>query len=524
MILVLFIIVPLAAGLLSWSLGRWKSGLPPWISLTAMATDLALALFLWVAHYDQFRLAGQGKWLIELNREWIPQLGISFHLALDSLSLILVTLTAFLGIMAVVSSWTEIKDRAGFFHFNLMFVLAGIIGVFLSVDLFLFYFFWELMLVPMYFIIALWGHENRIYAAVKFFLFTQLSGLLMLAAILGIYFIHGRNTGSYTFDYMQLMGTSISTSSARWLMLGFLAAFAVKLPVVPVHTWLPDAHTEAPTAGSIILAGLLLKTGAYGLLRFVVPLFPEASLNFAPAAMVLGVIGILYGAFMAFAQTDIKRLVAYTSVSHMGFVFLGVFAFNTLALQGAVMQIVCHGISTGALFFIAGALQERMHTRDMSSMGGLWSAVPRIASIALFFALASLGLPGLGNFAAEFLILVGTYQVTILMTVLATVGLVTATVYALWMMQAAFFGPNKKGWKLPDFTAHEMAVMAVMVITLIWLGLYPQPLLNTASQPLNDIQKIVTGKQAAIENQIVALPESAGFRAVQAVSDIETNQ
>jgi NADH-quinone oxidoreductase subunit M len=523
MILLLFIVVPLAAGLLSWFIGRSNSRLPVWISLSAMVIDLVLALFIWAGHYDQFGLAGQGKWLIEVNREWIPQFGITFHLAMDSLSLILVTLTAFLGITAVVSSWTEIKDRAGFFHFNLMFVLAGIIGVFLSIDLFLFYFFWELMLVPMYFLIALWGHENRIYAAVKFFLFTQFSGLLMLAAILGLYFIHGGNTGSYTFDYMQLIGTSMSPSSAKWLMLGFLTAFAVKLPVVPVHTWLPDAHTEAPTAGSVILAGLLLKTGAYGLLRFVIPLFPEAALDFAPIAMFLGVIGILYGAVMAFAQRDIKRLVAYTSVSHMGFVLLGIFALNTLALQGAVMQIVCHGISTGALFFIAGALQERVHTRDMGSMGGLWSAVPRIASIALFFALASLGLPGLGNFAAEFLILVGAYQVNIPMTVLATAGLVTATIYALWMTQTTFFGPNKKGWKLPDFTAREMVVMSLMIITLVWLGLYPQPLLNTAKEPLSDLQEIVTGKQTVIEKQTTGLP-GAGSGIVQATSDREDRQ
>ena len=495
MILILLILIPLAGGILAWLINRWTPALSRWASLVAMTADLVLVSAFWAIHYSSIGLTYKGAWLAEISREWIPQLGITFHLAMDSLSLILVALTSFLGIIAVISSWTEIKERTGFFHFNLMAVLSGIIGVFLALDLFLFYFFWELMLVPMYFLIAIWGHENRFYASVKFFIFTQLSGLLMLFAILGLFFIHGRNTGIYTFDYTQLLGTSLSSAEATWLMLGFLIAFAVKLPVVPFHSWLPDAHTEAPTAGSVILAGLLLKTGAYGLLRFVIPLFPDASLSFAPAAMVFGVIGILYGAVMAFAQTDLKRLVAYTSVSHMGFVILGIFAWNTLALQGAVMQIVCHGISTGALFIIAGALQERLGTRDINRMGGLWSAVPRIGAAALFFALASLGLPGLGNFVAEFLVLIGTYKINIAVTVFATAGLVTATVYSLWMIHVTFFGANKEKWKVPDFSLREMAVMSVMMIMLVLLGLYPQPLINTAGQSLNNLQEIVRVKQ-----------------------------
>jgi NADH-quinone oxidoreductase subunit M len=265
----------------------------------------------------------------------------------------------------------------------------------------------------------------------------------------------------------------------------------VKLPVVPLHTWLPDAHTEAPTAGSVILAGLLLKTGAYGLLRFVVPLFPQAAVSFAPVAMVLAVIGILYGALLAFAQTDLKRLVAYTSVSHMGFVLLGVFAWNELALQGVVLQIVCHGISTGALFILVGALQERTHTRDMRRLGGLWSTVPGLGGVTLLFALASLGLPGLGNFVGEFLVLIGTYRVNTLMTILAALGLVTATIYALWMIQHIFHGPNAGGWQLRDLSAREMAMMAAMIAAIVWLGLYPQPGLDTAKRSLHHLQHIV---------------------------------
>jgi NADH-quinone oxidoreductase subunit M len=525
MILVLLIIIPLAAGILSWFLSRRNSKLPAWISLIALIADLGLALFIWSKYYGHFGLSGRGEWMIEINREWIPQLGINFHLAMDSLSLILVSLTAFLGIMAVLSSWTEIKNQIGFFHLNLMAILAGIIGVFLALDLFLFYFFWELMLVPMYFLISIWGHEKRVSASIKFFIFTQLSGLFMLLAILGLYFIHGKNTGTYTFDYMHLLGTSMTPSTSMWLMLGFLIAFAVKLPVVPVHSWLPDAHTEAPTAGSIVLAGLLLKTGAYGLLRFVVPLFPEAAFSFTPVAMALAVIGILYGAVMAFSQTDLKRLVAYTSISHMAFVFLGVFAWNTLALQGVVMQIVCHGISTGALFMLVGALQERIHTREISRMGGLWATVPRMGAVGLFFALASLGLPGLGNFVAEFLVLIGTYRTNISMTVLATLGLITATIYSLRMIQVVFFGLNKEGWKVRDFSLREMYAMSVLIISLVLLGLYPQPLFNTAEQSLYNLQKIAREYRTTIdEKETQADSASDTGRGIQPAPDNRGNQ
>jgi NADH-quinone oxidoreductase subunit M len=524
MILILLIFIPLAGGLLSCFLNLWNFRLTRWVSLSAITADLILILVLWATHYSSFGLSYQGAWLVEINLVWIPQLGINFHFAMDSLSLILVTLTAFLGVMAVLSSWTEVRNQIGFFHLNLMAILTGIIGVFLAVDLFLFYFFWELMLVPMYFLIAIWGHEKRLYASIKFFIFTQLSGLLMLMAILGLYFIHGKNTGTYTFDYMHLLGTTMTSTTAMWLMLGFLIAFAVKLPVVIVHSWLPDAHTEAPTAGSVILAGLLLKTGAYGLLRFVVPLFPDAAFSFTPVAMVIAVIGILYGAVMAFAQTDLKRLVAYTSISHMGFVFLGIFAWNTLALQGAVMQVVCHGISTGALFILVGALQERIHTREISHMGGLWSAVPRMGAVGLFFALASLGLPGLGNFVAEFLVLIGTYKTNIAMTVFATAGLITATVYSLWMIHVTFFGLNKEGWKIPDLSLREMSTMFVMVISLVLLGLYPQPLLNTAEQSLNNLQKIVREQQTAIAKQEMHTdPPSDNSRTSQTMPDGRRN-
>jgi NADH-quinone oxidoreductase subunit M len=490
MILIWLIVIPAAAGLAGWLLERWSSRATRWVCLAAMIADLLLVLWIWHRQGANLALTAHGPWLIQVRYAWIPQLGISFFLALDGLSLLLVLLTAFLGVMSVACSWTGIQKQVGFFHMNLMWILAGIIGVFLALDFFLFYFFWELMLVPMYFLIAIWGHENRTYAAIKFFLFTQLSGLLMLAAILGLYFIHGRATGTYTFDYTQLLGTALSPAAGLWLMLGFFIAFAVKLPMVPFHPWLPDAHTEAPTAGSVILAGLLLKTGAYGLIRFVIPLFPEAARSIAPAAMILGVIGILYGATMAFAQNDLKRLVAYTSVSHMGFVLVGVFAWTMPALQGSVIVILAHGVTTGALFILVGDLQDRIHTRDMNRMGGLWTTVPRLSGLVLFFALASLGLPGLGNFVGEFLVLLGTFRVSVPITAIAAGGLVFSVVYALWMVQDAFQGRPKETWAIRDSSPRELAIQTVLIAAIVWIGLYPAPFFQAAHGALDALHGI----------------------------------
>lgn len=480
MILVWLVFIPIIGGLVARLAGNYGENAPRWVSVAALAVDLVLVIGVWLG-------AGmiQGQWLVQAGFAWIPELGIGFHLAMDGLSLILVALTLFLGICAVVSSWTEVRDRVGLFHLNIMFTLAGIIGAFLAVDLFLFYFFWELMLIPMFLIIALWGHEKRRYASIKFFIFTQAGSLLMLVAILALFFIHGRATGVYTFRYTELLGAPMGYATEFLLMLAFFAAFAVKLPVFPVHTWLPDAHTEAPTAGSVILAGLLLKTGGYGLIRFVIPLFPEASASFAPIAFVLAVIGIIYGALLAFGQTDLKRLVAYTSVSHMGFVLLGIYAWNELALQGALMQMVAHGISTGALFMLVGTLQERLHSRELSMMGGFWSSAPKMGAAALVFALASLGLPGLGNFVAEFLVLLGAFNVSPEAAILSASGLVLSAIYSLWIIQRVFHGPEKTA--VPDFQRRETATMASMVVIIVWLGLFPQTVLDLFGQTLRSL-------------------------------------
>ncbi len=486
MILAWLIIIPLIGGLLAWFAAGKNASAARWISLVALAIDSILLALFWSGSSQT--MPGSGTWLVELSTPWIPQLGIGFHLAMDGLSLVMVALTLFLGMISVLCSWTEIRERVGFFHMNLMAILSGILGVFLSLDLFLFYFFWELMLVPMYFLISIWGHENRVYASLKFFLFTQAGGLLMLLSILGLYFIHGSNTGIYTFDYSLLLGTALTPKAAFWLMLGFFISFAVKLPMVPFHPWLPDAHTEAPTAGSVILAGLLLKTGAYGLLRFVLPLFPGAVLAAAPMIMIISVIGIIYGAMLALAQTDLKRLVAYTSVSHMGFVLLGIFAGTSTALQGAVMQMLAHGVSTGALFIIVGMIQERIHTRDMDSMGGLWSSVPRLSVVGMVFCLASLGLPGFGNFVAEFMVLLGTYHVSAIVTAFAATGLIFAAIYSLWMVQRVLHGEPRRVCSMHDLSMRETGIMAALVIAIFWLGLYPRPFLNATSPALSSIQ------------------------------------
>jgi NADH-quinone oxidoreductase subunit M len=491
--LVVLILLLLVGGLVAWQAERLDTGLPRWVALASVGAALlylvTIVARLPAEHFSLVPEAQDGTtWLLHLKLAWIPRFGIALELAMDGLSLLLLALTLLLGLVAVAASWSEIDFKPGLFQANLLWTLAGVCGVFLALDLFLFFLFWEVMLIPMYLLIAIWGHENRAYAAMKFFIFTQASGLLMLLAIVVLAWQGLAQNGSLSFSYFDLLGLPLDGRVAWWTMLGFFLAFTVKLPAFPFHTWLPDAHTQAPTAGSVLLAGILLKTGAYGLLRFCIPLFPEASMHLAPAAMALGLAGIVYGALLAFAQSDFKRLVAYSSVSHMGFILLGLYAWNSLALQGAVMQMVAHGVSTAALFMLAGALQQRLHTRDMTRMGGLWHQAPRMGACAMFFAVASLGLPGLGNFVAEILVLLGLFAVQPWLAAIAALGLITAAIYALWMVQQAFQGTPDEQRRMEDFGVREMATMAAMMLALLWLGLYPQPVLDLAQPVLDSLQ------------------------------------
>lgn len=507
------ILLPVLGGFFCWQSERLGRGAPRWIAFFSMLAVVLLSLQIWWQGDFSFQSDSiTGRWHYEVSWPWIPALGVNIHLGLDGLSLLMVMLTGGLGLAAVVCSWREIQRHVGFFYLNLLWNLGGVLGIFLALDLFLFFFFWELMIIPMYFLIVLWGHsteqdeipggKGRNYAATKFFLFTQTSGLLLLISILALVFAHYFHSGTLTFDYDTILhsGVKFKPEWEMLLMLGFFIAFAVKLPVVPLHSWLPDAHATAPTAGSVDLAGILLKTAAYGLMRFALPLFPNASAEFAPIAMTLGVISIFYGAIMACAQTDIKRLVAYTSVSHMGFVLIGIYAGTLISLQGVVIQMLAHGLSAGALFIICGEMYERLHTRDLREMGGLWSRLAWLPAISLFFAAASLGLPGLGNFVGEFLILVGSFPVAPWLVSIASVGLVLAVVYSLWMIQKAFYGTPAVDSAtaqpaLEALTLREKGLLLILMVALLALGLYPQPVLLVSEgsmQTLLDYYSAVT--------------------------------
>ncbi len=500
MILAWLLLIPFIGGLVAWLADRKKLVDPALVTLATLLLDLLIVIGFYFTRDAPIEISGQ-QWMAVLELAWIPRFGIGFVLALDGLGLLMVLLTLFLGVVAVLSSWQEINHRKGFFYFNILWTMSGVIGVFTSLDLFLFFFFWEVMLIPMYFIIGVFGHENRIYAAIKFFIFTQASGLLMLLAIIALVYFHHQSSGVVTFNYFELLGAELSASVAYWLMLGFFIAFITKLPGVPLHTWLPDAHTQAPTAGSVILAGVLLKTGAYGLIRFAVPLFPEASAEFAPVAMSLGAVSIIYAAAMAFAQTDIKRLIAYTSVSHMGFVLLGVYAGNETAARGAVMTMLAHGMTSAALFAFAGAIGQRIHTRDMRQMGGFWRSAPRMGAIVLFFSVAALGMPGLANFVGEFLVLLGAFKANMLLTCIAAIGLILAPVYSLIVIQRIFHGKRLVEKPIPDVTTRETVMMLMMIVVTVGLGVFPQPVMELMASSLDLLPVVAFNDEAGMVSQ-----------------------
>jgi NADH-quinone oxidoreductase subunit M len=406
---------------------------------------------------------------------WIPSYGITYFIGLDGLSFWLILLTTFLTPLTILSTWKAIDKRVKEFQIAMLVLETAMLGTFFALDLFLFYVFWELMLIPMYLIIGVWGGERRIYAAIKFFLFTAVGSLLMLVCIIGLVYFHKQATGDLTFNILSLYGTHLPWIYEVLFFAAFALAFAIKVPMFPLHTWLPDAHVEAPTAGSVILAGILLKMGTYGFLRFAMPLFPYGSSFFAPVIIVLSVVGIIYGALVAMVQPDIKKLVAYSSVSHLGYCMLGLYVLTTQGVEGSILQMINHGISTGALFLLVGIIYERRHTRLISEYGGIARIMPIYSTVFLIVTLSSIGLPTTNGFIGEFLILLGTFKVNKLAAVLAASGVILGAVYMLWMVQRVFYGQvtNPKNFKLPDLSLREFSYLAPLLVLIFWIGLYP---------------------------------------------------
>ena len=484
-------------------------------SLGSFAASLLLPLY-----YDRSTAAVQ---FVE-RLHWIPTIGVTYFFGLDGISLWLVMLTTFLSPIAVLCSYESIKHRTKEFYIFLLILETGMLGVFVALDFFLFYVFWEVMLVPMYFLIGVWGSDRRLYSAIKFFLYTLFGSVIMLLGILAVYFYAGGQTGRYTFDVLQLMrvaypnapvinflGVALSFQDLVWL--AFALSFAIKVPMFPFHTWLPDAHTDAPTAGSVILAGVLLKMGAYGFLRFNLPMFPEASQHFVPLIFVLSIIAIIYGAMVCMVQPDMKRLIAYSSVSHMGFVMLGMFAFNPQGVQGSLLQMINHGLSTGGLFLVVGLIYDRRHTRLISELGGISRPMPVFATLFAIIMFASMGLPGLNGFIGEFLILLGAFQVRWWWGAFAVTGIILGAAYMLWLYQRTMFGEvtKEENKSLPDLDAREMATLLPIIAFCFWIGLYPAPFLKAMEASVaNVIQtvekgaagKAVGAKQAAATGQV----------------------
>ncbi|HLF49277.1 MAG TPA: NADH-quinone oxidoreductase subunit M [Methylomirabilota bacterium] len=494
--------LPAAGAVLVFLLPRRQEALTKAAALAVTAAAFTASLPL----YWGFDSAVADYQFVEL-RAWMPTLGISYHLGIDGISLLLVLLTTFLMPLVLLSAWRAIESRWKEFAITMLLLETGMLGVFVALDLFLFYVFWEAMLIPMYLIIGIWGGSNRIYAAIKFVLYTLAGSLLMLVAILAVYFQHGAATGTYTFDLPMLAQFVLPAGlNQNLLFLAFAVAFAIKVPMFPFHTWLPDAHVEAPTAGSVILAGVLLKMGTYGFLRFCLPLFPQASLTFAPWMFALAVIGIIYGAWVSTVQADIKKLVAYSSVSHLGFVVLGLFTLTPQGIVGGIIQMVNHGLSTGALFLLVGMLYERRHTRLISEFGGLWSVIPAFSAVLLIVTLSSLGLPGLNGFVGEFLILLGAFQVDRTAAVFATTGIIFAAVYLLWMYQRVIFGEVTKeaNRRLPDLSLREWVVLLPVLLFIVWIGVYPGTFTGMTE---TSVQALITQVQSKAAATAALLPK-----------------
>ena len=509
MLLTLSWVVPLAGAVLLLLVGNAdgrRNGLVRWLALAFSLAAFAVTLGLWI----WFDPASADFQFVE-RVPWIPAFGIDYYLGIDGISLLLVVLTGFLTPIALLSSWVGVDHKVKEFAVFILALEAAMIGVFISLDLFLFYVFWDAMLIPMYFLIGIWGYDQRIYAAVKFMLYTMAGSVLMLIAILGLAYLHSEATGSYTFDLLKLYTLDIAPETQRWFFLAFALAFAIKVPLFPFHTWLPDAHVQAPTAGSVILAGVLLKMGTYGLVRFAFPLFPAAAMEFAPWIALLAVIGIIYGALVAMVQPDMKKLVAYSSVSHLGFVVLGICAMNVQGVQGAVYQMLAHGVSTGGLFLIVGMLSDRRHTRLISEFGGLKGVMPRLTAVFLIITLASIGMPGLNGFVGEFLIMLGAFRWDPRFVVAAGLGVILSAVYMLWMFQRVYYGPvtHAENATLPDLRPHEWASALPLCAAALVMGIFPMIFL-APMEP--SVRKVVEQVQFAQPVRVRYEIQNSGFR------------
>jgi NADH-quinone oxidoreductase subunit M len=505
-LLTYLLFLPLIGSLLIIFIKKGNENFIRWFGFSISIAAFIISLIV----YFQFDRAESGFQFID-KAIWIKSLNVSYFVGVDGISLLLVLLTTFLTPLTLLSSWKSINKKVKEFTFFMLILEVGMIGVFVSLDMFLFYVFWEAMLIPMYFIIGLWGGKRRIYAAVKFFMFTMFGSLIMLVAIIWLGVNAINLTGSFTTNLLDLykVGPSIPQTIQTYLFFAFFLSFAIKVPIFPLHTWLPDAHVEAPTAGSVILAGVLLKMGTYGLLRFCLPLFPQSAIKFAPYIAVLAVIGIIYGALVSLVQKDMKKLVAYSSVSHLGFVVLGIFALTIESVQGSVIQMVNHGLSTGTLFLLVGMIYDRTHTREISDYGGIAKIVPIYSTALMIACLSSIGLPGLNSFIGEFLILVGSFKSSTLhswwFTAFAATGVILAAVYLLWMYQRVVFGEVQHSNlnSLTDLSLREKIVLIPIFIFIVWIGVYPSTFLNLTNTSSNSIiNRVVT-----VQNPAPAVPD-----------------
>jgi len=508
--------LPLLGALVLLAVHKEKKGL-----IMHAATWIALADFILSVPLFFLYDAERGGFQFEQRVSWIPSIGVQYYIGIDGISLLLLLLTTFLGFLSILSSWTAVTERVKEYYIFMLLLQTGMMGVFISLDFFLFYIFWEAMLVPMYFLIGIWGGPRKLYAAIKFFLYTLLGSVLMLLGILAVYFYYPQVTGGgYSFDiteFIRVLGPLNNPEwleMQKWVFLAFFVGFAIKVPMFPFHTWLPDAHVEAPTAGSVILAGVLLKMGTYGFVRFSLPMLPSATKHYLPHMLALSVIGILYGALVAMVQKDWKKLVAYSSVSHLGFCMLGVFALNQPGLNGGILQMINHGLSTGALFLLVGLIYERRHTRMISEFGGLSKQMPIYATLFMIITMSSIGLPTLNGFIGEFTILVGAYGIPagygfevlglhvggMFWVVCGALGIVLGAAYMLWLYQRTMFGKldNPENAKLKDLDFREIMTLAPIVVCCFWIGLYPKPLFRILEKPVAEIAaRLAAGEAAA---------------------------